>query len=174
MDPLRKDRKTMTTLSQSPRTQGTDSMKDQSPQGALDTSVLSKYSEVQLLEALRSKSRVQREELKAKIIELRSHLHSAEKELARIAADDAHALAIVRGEVAPAKAGRRPGALAAAILTELNTGEKSPRELVEACGEYINSTTNKGAIMSQKLAAMRKQGKILHPSKGVWKLPDNS
>ena len=149
-------------------------MKDQSPQGALDTSVLSKYSEIQLLEALRSKSRAQRDELKAKIIELRGQLHIAEQELARIAADDAQALAIVRGEVAPTKSGRRPGALAAAVLTELSTGEKSPRELVEACGEYINSTTNKGAIMSQKLAAMRRQGKILNPSKGVWKLPDNS
>lgn len=164
----------MTTLSQSPRTRGTDSIKDQSPQGTLDTSVLSKYSEIQLLEALRSKSRAQRDELKAKIIELRSHLHSAEVELARIAADDALALALVHGEVAPTKAGRRPGALTAAVLTELSTGEKSPRELVEACGEYINSMTNKGAIMSQKLAVMRKQGKILNPSKGVWKLPDNS
>ena len=164
----------MTTLSQSPRTQGMDSMRDQSPQVVLDTSVLSKFSEVQLLEALRSKSRAQRDELKAKILELRSHLHSAEKELARIAADDAQALALVRGEVAPTKAGRRPGALAAAVLTELSTGEKSPRELVESGGEYINSAANKGAIMSQKLAAMRKQGKVINPSKGVWKLPDNS
>ncbi|MCH9058396.1 MAG: hypothetical protein IIB55_07195 [Planctomycetes bacterium] len=91
-----------------------------------------------------------------------------------IAADDAQALAIIRGESAPTKAGRRPGALAAAILNELRSGAKSPRELVEACGEYINSTTNKGAIMSQKLAAMRKQTKILNPSKGVWKLPDEA
>ena len=162
----------MTALSHSPRKQGANSTKGQSPQGALDTSVRSKYSEIQLLEALRSKSRAQRDELKAKIIELRGQLHIAEQELARIATDDALALAMVRGEVAPT--GRRPGALAAAVLTELSTGEKSPRELVEACGEFINSTTNKGAIMSQKLAAMRRQGKILNPSKGVWKLPDNS
>ena len=164
----------MTTLTQSPRTQGTNSMNDQSTQSALDTSVLSKYTEVQLLEALRSKSRARRDELKATIIELRGQLHVAEQELARIAADDAQALAIIRGESTPTRAGRRPGALAAAILNELRSGAKSPRELVEACGEYINSTTNKGAIMSQKLAAMRKQSKILNPSKGVWKLPDEA
>ncbi|MCH9058931.1 MAG: hypothetical protein IIB55_09920, partial [Planctomycetes bacterium] len=82
-------------------------MNDQSTQGALDTSVLSKYTEVQLLEALRSKSRARRDELKANIIELRGQLHVAEQELARIAADDAQALAIIRGESAPTKAGRR-------------------------------------------------------------------
>ena len=116
----------MTTLSQSPCTQGTNSTKSQSPQGTLDTSVLSKYSEIQLLEALRSKSRAQRDELKAKIIELRGQLHIAARELARIAADDAQALALVRGEVAPTKAGRRPGALAAAVLIELAPARSHP------------------------------------------------
>ena len=141
---------------------------------ATDTTILTSFTEVQLLEALRSKSRQRRDELKNQIMDLRAQLHKAEEELSRIAADDAQALAIVRGDAGPARVGRRPGALAAAIMTELGTGPKSPRELVEACGEYINSVSNKGAIMSQKLAAMRKQGKVANPSKGVWQLPDDA
>ena len=142
---------------------------------AADTTVLTTFSEVQLLEALRSKSRQRRDELKERILDLRSQLHRAEEELSRIAADDAQALALVRGDsTAPTRAGRRPGALAAAITAELRSGPKSPRALVEACGEYINSISNKGAIMSQKLAAMRKQGKVANPEKGVWMLPDDT
>ena len=149
-------------------------MTDTSTLPTTDTTILTKFSEVQLLEALRSKSRERRNELKQQIMDLRSQLHRAEDELSRIASDDAQALALVRGDSSPTKAGRRPGALAAAIIAELRSGPKSPRELVEACGEYINSISNKGAIMSQKLAAMRKQGKVANPEKGVWILPDDA
>lgn len=139
---------------------------------AVDTTPLNSFSEIQLLEALRAKSRARRDELKGKIMDLRQQLTTAEAELANIADDDAKALSLVRGQSPSGQPGRKPGMLATAILAELRAGPRSPSQLVQTCGEYINSVSNKGAIMSQKLAAMRKQGKVQNPDKGVWTLPD--
>ena len=95
---LREEPYLMSTLTPPQHSQGSFAMTDAPTAPAADTTVLTSFSEVQLLEALRSKSRQRRDELKEKIMDLRSQLHRAEEELARIAADDAQALALVRGE----------------------------------------------------------------------------
>jgi hypothetical protein len=140
-----------------------------------DTTVLSGFSETQLLEALRQKQRAKRDELKMKILDLRDQLSRAESELAKLAGQDAEALALIRGgptpKVEPGRRGRS-GTLGLAILAELKTGAKSPRDLVEACGDHINSERNKATIVAQKLTALKKQGKVTNPSKGVWELAE--
>jgi len=142
-------------------------------ESASDTSVLSDFSETQLLEALRQKQRAKRDELKMKILDLRDQLSRAETELSKLAGQDAEALALIRGgptsKVEPGRRGRS-GPLGLAILAELKGGPKSPRGLVEACGEHINSERNKATIVAQKLTALKKQGKVDNPAKGVWEL----
>ncbi len=128
---------------------------------------LATFSEAQLAAALKTKRSALIGDLKARRAKLILKINEIDQQIESA------------GGVAPNATNRRPslelvrrgrragsGRLAAAVLRELRN-ETTPKELLAKVGHLIGGK-NKAAIISQKLMALRVQGKVKNVRRGVW------
>ena len=119
---------------------------------------LSKYSESQLQAALTRKRSTTIDAIRKNRADLMERVRELDRQIQRLGGSAPRAAGV------GSRAGR--GELAAAVLRELRR-ERTPKELLAKVGHLIGGT-NKGAIISQKLMALRDQGKIRNVKRGVW------
>ena len=119
---------------------------------------LSKFSETQLETALKKKRSAAIKDLQARRVELLQKVNELDRRIESAGGSAS------RSTASGSRAGR--GELAAAVLRELRW-ERTPKELL-AKVEHLIGGKNKAAIISQKLMALRDQGKVKNVGRGVW------
>ena len=120
---------------------------------------LSKFSESQLEAALNKKRSAAIKTLRAKRAGFMQKVNELDRKI------ESAGGSAVKSASRGLRAGR--GELAAAVLKELRR-ERTPKDLLSDVGHLIGGK-NKAAIISQKLMALRNQGKVRNVSRGVWK-----
>lgn len=130
---------------------------------------LATFSEAQLAAALRTKHSETIKDLKVTRARLMRRVDEVDRQIE--AAGGYSDSSAPRNDVS--QVGKRgpkigSGKLAAAVLNELRI-ETTPKELLAKVGHLIGGK-NKAAIISQKLMALRAQGRVKNVRRGVWTL----